>query len=243
MAGGAGRGGRRRGAGCPAVSLLDVTVSSIISPGLLAIALALPATAAAAPTVDVEKPCWNSRSSIDVAGTGYRKSVGFKLLVNGKVLVRGTTTTTGDIAGGIRLPRVTRANGQRTFVLRLTDGRRSATTRIYATAIWADYEPAVSSLKQRVTFFGNGFGPRKTVFLHYLSPKGKVRRTVRLGRTVGVCGSLQQPGRRVFPFIPEAGRWRLQFDTRVRYVRGPRPSVVLAITIVKRRSSTSGTTR
>ena len=211
----------------------------MISPGVVAAALALPVAAVAAPTVDVEKACWNSRSSIDVAGTGYRPGVGFRLLVNGEVVVRGTTTTTGDVAGGIRLP--PRHPRQRPAHVRAATDRRPAQRddqdlrdgdlgRLRARGV----QPHAA----RHLLFGNGFGPRRTrVYLHYVSPKGKVRRTVRLGRAVGACGSLQEPGRRVLPFTPVAGRWRLQFDTRARYVRGPRPSVVLAISIIKRRST------
>ncbi|MCX6385035.1 MAG: hypothetical protein NTV40_00100 [Solirubrobacterales bacterium] len=215
-------------------------LSSFITIGISAALLGAPAVAVAAPTVSVEKGCWNSASTLEVVGSGYRPKVAFKLLLNGRVASRGITTTTGDISGIVKLPRISRASGQRSFEIRLTDGRRTATRRIFATAIWADYEPAVTSLRQRVTFSGNGFGPNKTLFLHYVSPSGKLRRTLRLGESAGVCGRLEVANREVFDgFTPEAGRWRLQFDTRATYVRGPRPSVTLAVTIVKAASPSS----
>jgi hypothetical protein len=59
------------------------------------------------------------------------------------------------------------------------------------------------------------------VYLHYVRPNGKLKRTVRLGRAQGVCGEIARTSRRkLFPFRAERGTWHLQFDTRKRYRRG-----------------------
>ena len=72
-------------------------------------------------------------------------------------------------------------------------------------------------------FSVNGFGlvrPAASVYLHYVSPGGKVRRDVRLGTAKGTCGKIRMTRQRhLFPFPAERGRWILQFDTNKTYRR------------------------
>src|SRR5207249_4882881 len=50
--------------------------------------------------------------------------------------------------------------------------------------------------------------------------------------TSGVCGSITRTRmRRLFPFRPTAGRWRLQFDTRRTYRRSAVPRIVRAVDV------------
>ena len=72
----------------------------------------------------------------------------------------------------------------------------------------------------------NGFGlvrPGASVYVHYVSPSGKVRRDVRLGTAKGMCGKIRMTRQRhLFPFPAERGRWILQFDTNKTYARATR---------------------
>ena len=69
-----------------------------------------------------------------------------------------------------------------------------------------------------------GFGlvtANPIVYLHYVRPNGKLKRTIRLGRAQGVCGQIKRTARKkLFPFSAERGKWKLQFDTRRRYRKG-----------------------
>ena len=79
------------------------------------------------------------------------------------------------------------------------------------------------------------------VWLHWVSPTGRVRQTAALGTTGGDCGTLTTAPRRVFPFDAEAGRWVLVLDTSRRYrvqTPGPRAKIpvhVRSILILMRR--------
>ena len=69
-----------------------------------------------------------------------------------------------------------------------------------------------------------GFGlvtANPIVYLHYVRPNGKLKRTIRLGSAQGVCGQIKRTSRKkLFPFSAERGKWKLQFDTRKRYRKG-----------------------
>ncbi len=76
-------------------------------------------------------------------------------------------------------------------------------------------------------FAAYGFGvatppgaPMPTVYVHDVDPRGKLRRTISLGKGTTPCGTIAQtPLRRLFPFDPRRGRWTLQFDTNRTYRR------------------------
>ena len=75
-------------------------------------------------------------------------------------------------------------------------------------------------------------GARRTVYVHYVRPNGKVRATYRLGRARGVCGKIKRTAqRRLFPFRADPGDWRLQFDTQPRFVKGSSSSDFLFYTV------------
>jgi hypothetical protein len=74
------------------------------------------------------------------------------------------------------------------------------------------------------------------VYLHYVTPRRRHRLTVRLGRTAGPCGTVSTPRRRLFPFRPGVGSWRLQFDAVRRYdPTPPRPFVRLVVPVLRNR--------
>jgi hypothetical protein len=62
-------------------------------------------------------------------------------------------------------------------------------------------------------------GDSRPLYVHYVGPSGRVRKTVALGMAGGQCGYLRTGRRRVFPFAVSAGAWTLQVDTSRSYVR------------------------
>ncbi len=78
----------------------------------------------------------------------------------------------------------------------------------------------------RFTAYGFGVAtaagqPMPEVFVHYVDPRRKVRRTISLGRGSAPCGTIRRTAlRRLFPFTPRSGTWALQFDTQRTYHRG-----------------------
>ncbi len=145
-----------------------------------------------------------------------------------------TSDEAGDILVSYTPPKVKR---QRKLVLRATDpeGNEGETT-IYVTPLRrVTADPARSSNVRtwRAVFRLYGFG-RGKAYIHYVNPKGRFKKTVRLGRLRGPCGKLRTRKRRVLPFRnPQFGFWRLQFDTRRRYDKDTRKKRVIRVNVYR----------
>lgn len=182
--------------------------------------LLAPAGAAAA-TLEADDSCYFNGREASLTGSGYSPDSEVSFTVNGTAL---RTTVTSDENGEIAAiyePR--RTLTERRHVIRASDAEgNSARTRIHVTpkqTVTADPARARNVRRWRAVFRLFGFG-RGKAYLHYLNPKGRVRKTVRLGRLRGPCGRLKTDRRRVMPFRhPRFGVWQLQFDTRRRYDR------------------------
>lgn len=194
----------------------------------LAIAAAAPAAASAA-QIHTDRGCYQDHTgAIIVSGNGFEPNQPFSVSLDGTALnTHGATTdTTGAITdGSIQTPRLSR-DAVHTYTLTVTQGANTATTTFSVTPFLADFTPGSGNpktLRVRFKIFGFGLpqGGTPPVYLHYVRPNGKVRRTIRLGRAQGTCGQISRTARKkLFPFRAEGGTWRLQFDTHKRYRKG-----------------------
>lgn len=188
---------------------------------IAAASLLLAPAGAAAATLEADDSCYFNGRDASLAGSGYAPGSEVSFTVNGTPL---RTTVTSDENGEIAVvyePRRTAI--ERRHVIRASDAEgNTARTRIHVTPrhrVTADPDRARNVRRWRAVFRLFGFG-RGKAYLHYLNPKGRVKKTVRLGRLRGPCGRLKTDKRRVMPFKrPQFGVWQLQFDTRRRYDR------------------------
>lgn len=192
--------------------------------------LALAATLAAAPvagaaTLSTDTSCYQETQDVVVSGAGYAPRDTVAISRDGKAF--GTAETDGAGAFQVKFPAAELARGERerAFTLTAVDAALTmADVRYRTSKVFADFTPHAGNPKTlQVRFLISGFGLLRAhpgVYLHYVSPSGKVRRTVRLGTTHGSCGRIAQTQRRhLFPFAAEHGRWVLQFDTSRTYSR------------------------
>lgn len=210
--------------------------SGAVAGGLLAALLA--AAPAGAATLSTPESCYSARATVDFVGTDFRAGARYTAHVAGRQLAAGRVSRFGDLSGSFRAPVPARGRpGERAYTLTVTDGVRRASTRFRSTIFGADYRPDRGDpATLRVRFHAFAFGRGRTVYLHYVRPDRRLRRTVRLGRTAGPCGTVSTPLRRLFGFRATPGRWRLQFDTRRAYRPAPRPPYVrLVVPILRNR--------
>jgi hypothetical protein len=191
---------------------------------IAAAALALPATASAAPTVRADLPCYYPGQPIGVSGAGYTPagSVGLSLQLAGP---RGNNTVaqnplTADPAGGIavRLPAPDLASDndlRESVTLTASDpSATSATTQFLLTAVGVQVVPWFSrraNPRALTTFKVIGWEPLRRVYAHYFL-KGKRLKTVEIGPVSGPCGDLTKRLPQ-FPFRPvPAGHYSIRFS-------------------------------
>lgn len=209
---------------------------------LVAVATGVAPSAARAEVVGVDRACYLDTVRADervaprvrLAGRGFTPGALFQVSLDGLPLSGGlgTVDAAGEVAGSFATPSLRRmGRAERSWLVRVDEGPHTASARFSTSDVVARFSPTRGNprtMRVRWRAHGLGFAPDgeplregRSVYLHYIRPNGRLRRTVRLGRTSGPCGRLARTSRRrLFPFRPERGRWRLQVDTRKRYTRG-----------------------
>jgi hypothetical protein len=220
-----------------------------VAAGSLLIALAMPAAAQAAPTMEPLKPCYVTAGTarapegepVQVNAQGFTPNSKVDLSLDGALVKDGANLQVDD-AGLVKLPEfpapfVPRRTGTRDFTVTLTETDNPANTvsaTARTTALGVDIKPGRAAPSDRIRFSGRGFTADKPVYAHY-TRKGKQVKRVRLTRRTGRCGtwSVKRPQ---FPMKnPAQGVWWVQFDQSKKFVNGAvrRPnSVFVRVQIV-----------
>jgi hypothetical protein len=201
------------------------------------ILLAATCSAAGAATVQTDLPCYLENRSVAVTGSGFAPGAPFSVLRDGQTIGGGTVAGDGTVTGSFASGALDAGIAEKAFDLTLTDGTNQAATKFSVSRFRAEFAPSRGNpATLRVRFSVFGFGRQGLpVYLHYLRPDGHSVRTVKLGATHSVCGGITRTRmRRLFPFRPGAGRWRLQFDTRKSYRKSAVPRIVRAVDVKRR---------
>lgn len=197
----------------------------------LVLVLALATTLLAAPTAGAatlatSTRCYQELQDVVVSGTGYAPMAKVAISRDGEPFGTADADATGAFT--VKFPAAELPRGDRESVSTLSaiDGAlNTASTRYRTSRIFADFAPATGDPRSlKVRFEVNGFGLLRrnaSVYLHYVNPRSKAVRTVRLGTARGTCGKITRTRlRHLFPFPrPARGRWILQFDTNSKYTR------------------------
>jgi hypothetical protein len=205
-----------------------------LSSAVLAL-LAVPAAAAASPTLAVDRPCYTPGQQIRVSGQGYTPNGALNLHFD----FLGSDHTTAD-AGGVAAdaqgflshlftaPEVTAPNDVREQVtLTSSDSQLGPPGSPQSTAqtqfllsrglvrvpAWGGRFSLTG--KSKITVSGFVGGSTSNLYAHYVRD-GKLRRTVKVGKLTGPCGDFigKVPNT---PFKPKVGKYRVRFDTARHY--------------------------
>jgi hypothetical protein len=199
--------------------------------------LLVPAAAHGAPAVQTDRSCYlqTDRTNVTVSGSGFTSGKPYSVLLDSTPLSSQVNTidANGAMQGAFAPPMLAADELQRTFNVGVTSDTLSATTQFTVTRLKANFTPSEGDpTKLKVRFSVAGFGlaaPHPDVYVHYITPKGKLQQTVRLGTATGQCGRIQRTAkRRLFPFRrPALGKWQLQFDTSKSFTKGATGSTFL----------------
>jgi hypothetical protein len=199
--------------------------------GALLSALALPATAHAAPVMAPLKPCYVTAATsageqgegVEISATGFSPNATVELRVDGAVYPGGEELQ-ANADGGLSFPAIPApfvAKGTREFTVTLTERDNPANTvtaTAKSTALGVKLKPNEARPSERIRFSGLGFTEPRSIWAHYLY-KGKLRKTVRMApRPRGVCGGFQTRRRQIPIRKPGLGDWTIQFDQSRRYI-------------------------
>ena len=184
------------------------------------------AAATGGPTVKTDQGCYVVGSSVALYGAGFAAGRTYHVTVDGVDFGQSRTDPGGGFAthfapGGLGAGVV-----QSVHRVGVTDGTSSAEARFTVTRpTGARFEvPRGDPRTLRARFEAWGFaedGVARALYVHYVSPSGRARTTVRVGQTGGQCGFLETQPRRMFPFAPSVGLWTLQVDSLRSYSAQP----------------------
>ena len=201
--------------------------------GGLALALLLPAAAEAAVLAPL-KPCYISPpdgtpESVALRGAGFTPGSSVDIAVDGvpveqNVFVEADGSFGGN-GGGVPAPR--QASGERPFTVTVAERGNpanivSASSQVVALGV--QVSPSDVRPRRRVRFSGAGFTGAGPMFGHY-ARRGRLRRTVRLARPQGPCGTFSVRRRMIPVRRPALGLWTLQIDQARVYRREPMSAI------------------
>jgi hypothetical protein len=215
-----------------------MTTRSSALAAVVTLAAALPGAAAAA-QIQTDRSCYQDNTGeVAVSGNGFDPGQPYQVTIDGRPLPTNGNDQAGadgSIAGNFSTPELS-GSSVHSYTLGIVQGANTTTTTFAVTPFLADFSPGSGNPKKlRVRFKVFGFGlvrANPVVYLHYVRPNGRLRRTLRLGKAQGVCGQIKRTSRRrLFPFHARRGKWKLQFDTRKRYRKGVKGADFLFYTV------------
>jgi hypothetical protein len=191
---------------------------------------AAPAAAQAPPTIQPLKPCYVTASTpagpqgepVQITAAGFTPNSRVDLTIDGQP-VEGGTGLQVDATGAVTVPQFPApfvASGSQTFTFTLTEQGNPASTvsaSAKSTALGVKVRPKIAKPSDRIRFKGLGFTADEPIYAHYVH-KGKLRKTVRMVRKPGECGSFKVHRRQIPIKRPGLGRWIVQFDQSKQYV-------------------------
>ena len=209
-----------------------------VLPISVALLAAVPAVAqASVPALKTDRTCYlqTDKTNVTVTGNGFNARTPYVVALDGTALNDGTQLMDdlGTMQGTFPPPPLADDELQRTFGVNVASGGLNASAQFTVTRLQANFSPSQGDpTKLKVRFSVAGFGlvdHNPDVYVHYITPKGKLKETVRLGQATGQCGRIARTAkRRLFPFDkPALGKWNLQFDTTRSFTMGNRNSKFL----------------
>ena len=213
--------------------------------GSVIAALLVGPAAAHAATASVDRACYpgDGSSVIVVTGTGYTPNEAVNLMIGGGIVGVATADASGNVRTTFPVPTPPvsgKFKNDQGYEMSLVQDGLKATTAFRTARVMGDFSPSdgrPTTLRVRFSAFGFGVAtptgqPMPKIYVHYVDPRRKVRRTISLGAGTGPCGTIAKtPLRKLFPFNPRSGKWTLQFDTNPVYHRGTGVSRFLFSTI------------
>lgn len=186
-----------------------------------------------APSLATNLDCYQQSSAVAVAGAGFSPGSPFTLAREGAPQGGGAVAQDGTLESTFSSGRLPSGVGERAFTLTAQAGTQTASARFRVTRFSAAFTPARATPATHVRFSVFGFGRLAPVYVHYLRAGATGSSdTISLGTAGGPCGKIaRSAARRLFPFTPRTGMWRLQFDTKRSYSAQAVPRYVLPVTV------------
>lgn len=204
------------------------------------------AGASAKAKVELNPGCYLSNDEGTLTGSGFKPNTTWTAKLSGtQELGNGRTDGRGRIRALFTAPDYDGTTGTRKLTLSVTDGPNVASTSFLMSPLTASFSPSSGDpARLRVRWRVLGIGPNRGVYVHYIRPNGKLRKTLRIGTSDDLCGALKTGPIALFPFRYEFGKWTFQVDTTRRWSARTTPRLLIRFEVKRpsraRRNRRSG---
>lgn len=214
---------------------LPLALLAVVAPLAGALANGGLAGAATGTKIALDPGCYLSGGSGLLTGGGFTPTATWTAKLGGtKRIGTGHIDARGKIRARFTAPQYHGTAGTRQLTLSVTDGPHVASTTFLMTPLTASFSPRTGNPQTlRVRWRVLGLGPRHGVYVHYVQPNGKLKRTLRIGTTRGACGSLKTGPIALFPFRYTYGTWTFQIDADRAYGAATTPRLLIGFEIRK----------
>lgn len=186
------------------------------------------AASASAASVVTSRACYlndGSSTTATIAASGFTPGGALSVFVDGAQVASATADASGAVGPGqVKVPALGNTTGEASHTVTVNDGTNSASASFSTTRVRGDFSPSSGNprtLKVSFSAFGFNLIAPSTVYVHYITPKGKLKKTISLGKAKGACGHITSTKKRkLFNFTAERGKWILQYDTSRKYKKG-----------------------
>lgn len=218
-------------------------ISTAAALAIAAVTLAVPAAAAAAPTLDADPSarCYREQSTVQLNGDGFTPNGVVQFTRDGTPLGDPGDPITADGGGqlvGLQLILPGLVSGQRELTYVATDQTNatlSADVSVLVTATDVDLKPAGGAPNRLLTISARGFFGGRTLYAHIVrtGKRPGPARNMRIGRVKGACKKVTAR-KRLFFRNTAPGHYRVQFDTFRRYRAKRDVSTDFTVTVFRR---------
>lgn len=197
---------------------------------LAPLSLLLVPAAAHGADVQTDRACYlqTDKTNVTITGNGFTAGADYGVSLDGTALTGGVgkMDAGGAMRGAFAPPMLAEDELERKFAVAVGAAGVTAQTEFTVTRLKANFTPSEGDpTKLKVRFSVAGFalaGPTPDVYVHYVTPGGRLKETIRLGKATGQCGRIAKTAKRkLFPFkVSKLGKWNLQFDTTKSFTKG-----------------------
>ncbi|MCW2983384.1 MAG: hypothetical protein JWR63_954 [Conexibacter sp.] len=212
--------------------------SPLLFVALVAVAAAVvaPASAGAAGTVTVDKPCYVEGEPIVVTGSAFGPNAQLTLgsSLGGQTLGSAISDPAGAFATRVPAPAPQSTSARAVDSSTLTvvnplDSTQNASVPFQVANFTVDRGVSRNPKSTRTWYF-SGFPTGSTIYGHFRF-KGKTAANHRFGTATGACGLLHARARGIPVSRLRTGTWTIQVDTAKTYRRHRIPSLELRVSI------------
>lgn len=220
--------------------------SRIRAAAIAAGALALPSPALAAPVITLDKPCYlgsgGGTEPVKVAGTGFTPGARVTVKRADTTVAFPTADAAGNLVADLNAPALFDADPNETdFTVTATEDDNPAQTAAATTKVtkfFVRISPTRAKPTSRVRITARGFTSAKNLYAHYLYKKRatsapKRKRSVKIGRITGPCGTLSTRVRQIPLKTVPTGIYPVQFDPFPKYKANQIPFVRFEISVTR----------